>query len=570
MRISKVLRRAGKMLEEKGAARSLAESRGRVEVPEEVQQKGQLTAADVKERPLGRIALPKPFDRPTKAREDALASLRTVHDVYPLITTEWKNKKYAMAQAEVRFNPILNQLVYSAIEPSITKEQKEIISKTIGLLHDRLELDFSKLSAKKEIFDYIDDQVDGIWEHMRVKLSNEDALKLKYFIYKEVLGLGKIEPLMRDTQIEDITCDGINLPIFIFHRNSMYGELPTNIWFETKDELDSFVMKLAQKTGKTVSVAEPLLDSALPDGSRVQITYGTDIARKGSNFSIRKFFKVPLTVIDLVNYGTADPLILAYLWLAIEEQQSILVAGTTAVGKTTFLNSIAQFVRPTLKIVSIEDTSELNISHTNWTPQVARSGFGPKKYGEISMFDLLKAALRQRPDYIIVGEVRGREASVLFQAMATGHASLSTMHADTISAVIDRLTTRPIDLPVSLLENLDAIVFLDKATRQGRLVRKVGQIVEIEGYDRDKQALKTNEAFLWIPAKDEFIAKNSFILQKIATKHGWTDAEVRDEILRRAQVLMWLQKKKLHAFRDVAQIINLYYTDPQRLAKIMQ
>ena len=592
MGISKVLRKAGRLLSEKAGTDSQPERRQAYGVQSAQSQdapraKGasELAKAQAEVAPKAleedllhaesnlsskRIVLPKISEHTSRAKTDVNESARTVSEVYPLITTNWKENKYTLASADVHFNPILNQLIYNVLEPAISKEQKELVQKTIEMLHDKLEIDFSKLTEKKEIYDYVDDQVDDIWEYLDYKPTEEESLKLKYHIYKEVIGLGKIEPIMRDNQIEDISCDGIGLPIYIFHRNSMYGEMPTNIWFDNKDELDGFVMKLAQKTGKTVSVAEPLLDSALPDGSRVQITYGTDIARKGSNFSIRKFFKVPLTVIDLVNYGTADALTLAYLWLAIEEQQSILVAGTTAVGKTTFLNSIAQFIRPSAKIVSIEDTSELNIAHTNWTPQVARSGFGPKKYGEISMFDLLKAALRQRPDYIIVGEVRGREASVLFQAMATGHASLSTIHADNISAVIDRLTTRPIDLPASLLENLDLIIFLDKAQRQGRLVRKVGQIIEVEGYDRDSQKLKTNESFHWVPSSDEFVPRNSLLLQKIATKHGWTDDEVKEEIMRRASVLGWLQNKKLHEFKDVAQIINMYYTDPKRLARILQ
>jgi energy-coupling factor transporter ATP-binding protein EcfA2 len=208
-----------------------------------------------------------------------------------------------------------------------------------------------------------------------------------------------------------------------------------------------------------------------------------------------------LTVVDLIKYGTANPLLLAYLWLIIDEQQSLLITGTTAVGKTTFLNSVAQFIKPGLKIVSIEDTAELQLTNVNWVPQVARTGYGPKKYGEVTMFDLLKAALRQRPDYLVVGEVRGREASVMFQAMATGHPALSTLHADSINAVMDRLTTRPIDLPVSLLENLDAIIFLEKTNKDGRLIRRVAQILEIEGYDRDTGKLKTNIAFSWDPAK---------------------------------------------------------------------
>jgi flagellar protein FlaI len=517
-----------------------------------------------------RIPLPKVFEKPTLAREDMSARLREVSETYPLITTNWKGAKYVLATAKIQFNPRTNQLDYSIIEPELNQRLQSVIDKTIELLKDRLEIDFSKLKAKKEVYVYVDRQVDEIWNYLNVNLGDEDILKVKYYIFRDTIGLGKIEALMRDPNLEDIGCDGIGISVFIFHRNPVYGSMSTNISFQTKEELDSFVMRLAQKAGRTVSVAAPLLDASLPDGSRLQVTFGTDIARKGSNFSIRKFFRIPLTVIDLLNYATADPLILAYLWFAIEEQQSILISGTTASGKTTFLNSIAQFIPPTLKIVSIEDTSELQLVHTNWTPVVARAGYGLKKYGEVSMFDLLKSALRQRPDYIIVGEVRGREADVMFSAMATGHPSLSTLHADNVEAVIDRLTTRPINLPLAVLENLDMIVFLEKTKQGGRFLRKVGQIIEIEGYDRDANKLKTSESFKWQPTEDVFAAKESYILARIAKRLGWNSEDVRQEILRRAAVLKWLQEKNISGFKDVAQIINLYYVDPVRLAKLME
>jgi len=277
----------------------------------------------------------------------------------------------------------------------------------------------------------------------------------------------------------------------------------------------------------------------------VQVTYGTDIARKGSNFTIRKFFRIPLTPIDLINFGTVDSLTLAYLWLAIEKEKSILISGTTATGKTTFLNVVAMFIDPNLKIVSIEDTAELRLIHTNWMPQVTRTGVGPGGYGEVDMDMLLKSALRQRPDYLIVGEVRGREANVLFHAQATGHPGLSTLHADTVDAIIDRLTTRPIDLPMSLLENLDVIVFLEKVKKEGKFVRRIGEVIEIEGYDHKNKKLNTHVVFKWDPINDTFIPRDSFILRKLAERYGWSEQEVQDEILRRASILDWMKSKNI-------------------------
>jgi len=515
------------------------------------------------------ISLPKVYEKATTAREDVLSRVRQVAETYPLIITKWRGARYVVATANIKFNPVSNQLNYTVEEPPLDSRLSDIIQKTIELLQSRLEVDFSVLKAKREVYAFVDKKVAEIWEYLGVKPTPEEELKAKYYIFRDAIGLGKIEALMRDPNIEDISADGVGIPVFIFHRNPIYGEMPTNIVFNSKQELDSFVMRLAQKSGKTISVATPLLDAMLPDNSRLQATFGTDIARKGSNFSIRKFFKVPLTVVDLINYGTTNPLILAYLWFAIEEQQSVLITGGTATGKTTFLNSISQFIHPTLKVVSIEDTAELMLPQVNWVPQIARSGYGPKKYGEVSMFDLLKAALRQRPDYIIVGEVRGEEANVMFQAMATGHPSLSTIHADSMDAVIDRLTTRPISLPLALLEHLDIVVFLEKTKKAGKFARRVNQVLEVTSYDRDLNRLKTAEVFKWLPVEDEFVAEESYILSRIAQRLGKTPAQIKEEIMRRAGVLRWMVDNNIRGFKDVAHIIDMYYVDPKRLADMM-
>jgi len=517
-----------------------------------------------KEEEILRLPLPKTF-KPSPILKGATEQLREVYETYPLVKVDWKGIRYIVATATIRFNPITNQLMYIVEEPVVSKELSEIISKTIAKLQERLEISPTELKARKKVMGYVNEKIDEIWSEEDLSLSEEDVLKAKYYIMRDTVGYGKIDPLMRDPNIEDISADGAGLPIFIFHRNPLYGEMPTNISFKDRAEIDSFVMKLAQKAGKTISIASPLLDATLPDGSRLQATYGSDIARRGSNFSIRKFFIKPFTIIDLLNYGTADPLILAYLWLAIEARQSILIAGTTAVGKTTFLNCISQFIQPNLKIITIEDTAELKLPQVNWIPQVARAGYGPKRYGEVTLFDLLKAALRQRPDVLIVGEVRGREAAVMFQAMATGHCSLSTLHADSIEAVIDRLTTRPISLPTSLLRNLDIIVFLEKTQREGKLIRRVSKIVEIEGYDRKTDSLKTNTTFEWLPLEDLFVAKSSSVLAKIAPMLGYTNEQILEELERRAAILKAAQKAKIFGFKDVASLIVQYYSNPKEL-----
>jgi flagellar protein FlaI len=293
---------------------------------------------------------------------------------------------------------------------------------------------------------------------------------------------------MNDPNIEDISCDGVGVPIYVYHRDQRFGSVRTNAKFDTEEELGSFVMRLSQKCGRSISIADPLLDGALPDGSRVQATSGSGISMKGSHFTIRKFTADPMTCVDLLNYGTVNSEILAYLWLAIEHGKSILIAGPTASGKTTMLNAPSLFIRPELKVITIEDTPELRLPHENWVSQVSRTGFGPegvsgKKLGEIDLFDLLKASLRQRPDTIIVGEVRGREAYVLFQQMATGHPGMSTIHAESMMAVVNRLRTPPINLPPSLLQHLDLLLVLTRQRIKGKYIRRSKELVEVTGYD---------------------------------------------------------------------------------------
>ncbi|MCW1309799.1 MAG: type II/IV secretion system ATPase subunit, partial [Candidatus Nanoarchaeia archaeon] len=321
---------------------------------------------------------------------------------------------------------------------------------------------------------------------------------------------------------------------------------------------------------KALSIAEPLLDGALPDGSRVHATLGTDIAMKGSNFTIRKFTERPLTPVDLMMKGTGSPELFAYLWLVIENKGSILIAGATASGKTTFLNALSLFIRPELKVVSIEDTPELRLPLPNWLPEIARPGLGAKGYGEVSMFDLLKAAMRQRPDYVIVGETRGQEAYVLFQGMATGHPGLSTLHADSLPAVIDRLTTKPIDLPKALLEHLDAIVFIVLTRRGNEYVRRVSEVVEIVGYDYKTNDIVTNVSFRWNPAEDKFVLLKSVLLDKIKDKMGMDVATLRAELTRRVRLMRWALKNKINDYKEFARIISLYYASPSKVEELMK
>jgi len=344
----------------------------------------------------------------------------------------------------------------------------------------------------------------------------------------------------------------------------------TNIVFGDKDELDSFVMRLSQKCGKSVSIAEPLVDGSLPDGSRVQATLGTDIARRGSNFTIRKFTHAPLTPIHMMEYGTLDSTQLAYLWLAIENRKSLLISGGTATGKTSLLNALSLFIRPSMKIVSIEDTSELRLPHPHWIPEVARTPIAVgKTAGEVSLFDLLKTSLRQRPDYLIVGEVRGEEAFVLFQQIATGHAGLATIHAASLSQLINRLTTPPINLPPSLIENIDIIVFLLQVKSRDRYVRRANEILEVKGLKGDKPL--TGVIFKWKPVVDKFESvEKSILLEHVAKSLGLTEASLKEELRVRKEILEWMKEKRMFDYRDIAKIINGYYSSPDKIISMVE
>jgi flagellar protein FlaI len=338
--------------------------------------------------------------------------------VYPLIPKNPKKGETVFAYAKIFWDEKTKGYVYNVVEPELTEKLKLTLNKIKDLLEQRLDVDLSKLKMV-EASEFLRKQINDIIDYFGFKITPTEREILRYYVERDFLGLGKIEPLMKDDNIEDISCDGVNIPVFVYHRNPQIGSVRTNVIFADKEELDSFVMRLAQVSGKSISVAEPLVDATLPDGSRLQATLGTDIARKGSNFTIRRFTTEPLTPTHLLNYKTIDAKSLAYLWLAVDYGRSILISGGTASGKTTLLNVLSLFIRPEKRIVSIEDTSELQLPHPHWVPTVARTPISRPEKEEVDLFKLLKESIRQRPEYIIVGEVRGQEAFILFQQISS-------------------------------------------------------------------------------------------------------------------------------------------------------
>ncbi|MEM5771939.1 MAG: type II/IV secretion system ATPase subunit [Candidatus Aenigmatarchaeota archaeon] len=492
--------------------------------------------------------------------------IKTINIIYPLIPRRPVGKPFA--QANIKWNPSESALIYYLIEPELTENEKKFLEVLKTTIIERLDIPFEALK-KESAKEYLTKKFEEAVKALTPSLTEEKRKVFLYYLERDFIGMGKIEPLLQDPEIEDISCDGVGIPIFVYHRNPLIGNIKTNVVFESVEELDKFIIKLSQRCGKNISIAQPLLDAALPDGSRVQATLGTDIARRGSNFTIRKFTETPLTPVHLLRYKTLDSQLLAFLWLVIEYGRSILICGGTASGKTSLLNAISLFIKPEMKIVSIEDTAELRLPHPHWVPQVARlpiSEIGGKKIGEVDLFDLLKSSLRQRPDYLIVGEVRGAEAYVLFQQIATGHPSLSTIHADTIERLVDRLISPPISLPPSLIETLDLIIFISRIKYGNIYVRKITNIYEIIGYDREKNVPIFNEIYRWNPVNDKFETINpSTVLKKIISQYGVSEAFLLNEIARRKKVIDWLFENNIEDYRDIAKVMKLYYTDPEAL-----
>lgn len=495
--------------------------------------------------------------------QEETEDLKEVDKYYSLVPKNPDPGEGIYAYANITWDENKGSLVYRVVEPDLSEEDEKLLQKIKDIIQDRLDVNFEeigKIKAKSYLFEKLQESLEILGE----ELDYVQEESIRYYLERDLIDMGKIEPFMRDPNIEEISCDGVDIPIYVYHRNAEYGSLETNKAFEDEGHLDTYVRRLGQIVGKTVSMADPLVDASLPDGSRLQATLGTDIARKGSNFTIRKFTENPLTPVDLIEFGTLDPRVLSYLWTAIEHQNSVLISGGTATGKTTMLNVISLFIKPEMKIVTIEDTAELRLPHNHWVPEVAREAMAEKGSDEIDMFKLLKESLRQRPDYIVVGEVRGAEAFVLFQQMSTGHPGLATIHAENPERLISRLTTKPIDLPPSLMSALDIVIFLRKVRRNGTLQRKIDQVVEIKRFSREENVPKMNRVFKWDPSEDRLKNTNpSLILNEISEVQGKTEEELQEELRDREEVMKWMVHESIRDLDSIGEALAKYYSNKE-------
>jgi flagellar protein FlaI len=484
--------------------------------------------------------------------------LAVFREVYPI--------KEPYVYAAIVKDPETQKISYEVIEPTLQKEEEKRLQEIKTFLMEEVDVNLEDIETKEKAENYLREKTKDIIKKYRIKVPPESVDKLVYYIVRDFMGYGRIDSLMKDHLIEDISADGVNIPLYVWHR--LYESLPTNIIFVDEAELNSFIIRLAYLAEKNISIASPILDASLPDGSRIQLTYGNEVTRRGSTFTIRRFRVDPLTISDLITFNTISSEMAAYLWYIIENRASVLVAGGVASGKTTMLNCLSMFIKPEMKIVSVEDTQELNLPHENWIPSVVRLGFGheDKKGGTITLFDLLKAAVRQRPDYIIVGEVRGEEAYTLFQAMATGHLGMSTIHAESVEAVINRLASEPMNIPKPLIAMTNVIMVMTRTEIDGKPARKASTTTEIVELDPKKKDIVTEEIFHWNPKSDTFVfLEHSTILERQLKKLDIEEEKIKAELNQREIILEWMVRKGIRRYMDVANVIREYYANPNRV-----
>lgn len=481
-----------------------------------------------------------------------------IPDEYEQLDQYWIEKGRSLII--IGHNKRTNQKEYLLFEPALSDFEYELLERLHEDLRDVLILTSDEI--RKDRKQILLEKMQRLVDDYGLSLEPTTMFKLQYFLIRNFIGWSRIDPLMKDPMLEDISCDGNNIPLFLYHRQ--YRNIMTNIMFES-DVLYSLAITLAQRSGKHISTGSPMIDATLPEGSRLQLTLGTEVTTRGTSFTIRKFREEPFSPIELMENGTFNADSLVYFWLAIENNKSLIFIGGTASGKTTSLNAVSLFIPPVAKVVSIEDTREITLYHDNWIASVTREAL-TEGGNAINMFDLLRAAMRQRPEFILVGEVRGPEAQTLFQAMNTGHTTFSTMHAGSVDAAIHRLESEPLNVPRNMMQALNILSVQGLIYRGTERVRRVQEVVEIAGIDPTTGNLRVNNVFVYDPVHDVFsYTGRSQVYMDITEKRGWTREQLEKEIGIRKSILLAMQAQDIKDYISVASLFHAYHINPKNV-----
>lgn len=397
-------------------------------------------------------------------------------------------------------------------------------------------------------------------------ISNEYLDNLARKLFQDLVGYGEIDPLIRDDNLEEIMVIGIDKPVFVYHRE--YGMMKTNILFKDAGEVMNLIDSIARQINRRIDQESPILDGMLPDGSRVNATI-PPISADGPSMTIRKFKRDPLTIIDLINSKTISVELAAFFWLCFDglgvKSANAIISGGTSSGKTTTLNALSSFINPKERIITIEDTLELQIPHEHVIRMETRPP-NVENRGELTMNDLVKNSLRQRPDRIIVGEVRGSEAITLFTALNTGHSGFGTLHSNDARETITRLTNAPMSVPNIMISAIDFIIMQNRIYRSdGVSFRRISEVAEVSGIEEG--VIQLNKIFEWDPQSDTIknVGITSKTLTEIANVSGNSLNSLYDEIKNREIVLQHMVNQNIRSIRDVSTVLEMYYLDSQKV-----
>lgn len=459
---------------------------------------------------------------------------------------------------------------YNVIEPKLDDSLKEVYDSIIDRLVDIaytepvpdkvIEIGPVLIRLLDKIVIITNTKGKGIKKNLegKLELTQPEYDSVKYFLLRNRVGYGKLETLFYDTHLEDIHCTGVG-NISAVHK--IFGMISTNIRFKDDLELNKYIIEVTERVERPASDAKAIIDAIMPDGSRVNFIYGREISQNGSSFTIRKFSKVPVSITQLIDWGTMSAQLAAYMWIALEHGMNVFVCGETASGKTTTLNALATFIKPEDKVYTVENVPEVTLPHEIWQHLVTREAGTDT---DVTYQDLLIAALRSRPNYIIVGEIRGEEGSIAFQAMQTGHPVMSTFHAGNVTTMIQRLNGDPINIPLTFMDNLNLVLIQQAVFHDNRFVRRVLSLTELERYYEPANKVITREVFTWDSVTDLLVFRglfNSYILeQKIAKVLGYSNPrKIYDELNTREKILKKLVENKVFDYYKVWAIIKNFH-----------